>query len=274
MSRDIKVVLPMHGAMFHLMFDTLGIILNEHKKNSDLIFVLDWHRNNDDRVGPLASFVVDVLDKAGIKYHFVDLKNSRILINRFYFVNNATYDLGKFKSVSDYADGSGLLDSLEPYRKVYLSRALASNSQDINRWKRPDLIPGSPFVDDTRIDNELLLEEYFRDHGYEIVYAENMGSYEERIKYFSSIKILISPTGAGLTHSIFMSPKSRIVELAVPMGATEDGGHWGFSLHELYKKICLVRGMPHITIASWRSAKDIIESIEVNDFLKTVMLND
>jgi hypothetical protein len=274
MSKDIKLVLPMYSALFHLMFDTLGVILNEYKKNKDLVFILDWHRDSDDRVGPLAEFVIGVLDSKGIKYHFVDLKNSRMLINRFYFVNNITYGFDKFKAVSDWADQSGLIDNAVPYKKIYLSRSLAAKSQDFNRWKRPDLIPGSPFADDNRIDNEDLIEEYFKSHGYEIVYAENMGSYEDRIKYFSSVEVLVSPTGAGLCHSIFMSPRSRIVELAIPMGATEDDGHWSFTLHELYKKICLARGVPHITIASMRSANDIIASIECNDFLKKALFDD
>lgn len=270
-SKDLKVVIPFHGSFFHLIFDTLGIILNEYKKNRELVFILDYLGDPYGKTDSLLEFATNVLETSGVKYKLVNLNNSSMTISRFYFIDNTNYGINKFISIKDYAVDHNLCYSGEPYRKVYLSRS--KSFADHNRWKRPDLAPGSPFTDDYRIDNEEVLEEYFKDLGYEIIYGESFGDYKERLEYFSSIKTLISPTGAGLSHAIFMGAKSKIIELAIPMGAISPDANWSYILHDHYKSICLASRIPYIALSSMRSASDIIDTIENNSFVKDI-IND
>ena len=79
----------------------------------------------------------------------------------------------------------------DPWRKVYISRSLAS--------KR-------------KAHNELEIETFLKQKGYEILHAEKL-NFEQQIQLMAETQVLISLHGAALTNMIFMPRSSRVLEL-------------------------------------------------------------
>ena len=78
------------------------------------------------------------------------------------------------------------------------------------------------------IPNEILLEEYLKSAGYEIIFAEDY-PFLEQIKIFSQARTIIAPHGAGLTNAIW-SNGARILEIC---------GAWDLNrCFEWQSKIC------------------------------------
>ena len=63
-----------------------------------------------------------------------------------------------------------------------------------------------------KVKNESSLVKLFKETGVEIIEAENL-SFLEQVELFSTVTIMISNHGAGLTNMIFMPPGSTVIEI-------------------------------------------------------------
>jgi hypothetical protein len=157
---------------------------------------------------------------------------------------------------------------------VYLSR---SKTRPNAAWRRPDIkanVVSEKVARGIRMPNEDLLEEYFASIGYEVIYSEELKKDKSLIEYFSSVKVLAGVSGGGLSNSIFMQPGSILLEITTPIGSLKDDGHWSFSIHNYYKEIAFCNGMTHISLGSNGDPQNVIDIIDANSKLRSLVSND
>lgn len=82
----------------------------------------------------------------------------------------------------------GLWEEREPWRKIFISR---KNTQAV------------------RLKNEEEIRAIFAEHGFEIVYTEEM-SFRQQVECFGQAKCVIAASGAALTNIIFCQPGALI----------------------------------------------------------------
>jgi capsular polysaccharide biosynthesis protein len=103
------------------------------------------------------------------------------------------------------------------------------------------------------------MSNYLSSLGFETIYAEDFDSFEEQIKYFDSVKILVSPTSAGLVNSLLMRKNQTVLEFEVPLITNQRQ-----SLHSIYTGLCFLSGHLYISIPSMRNSKELINKINTN----------
>lgn len=86
------------------------------------------------------------------------------------------------------------LQNKSPTAKIYISRAKAARR---------------------KINNEQELIPILQNHGYEIVFMEDL-PFENQVRIVGNAKIVISLHGAGLTNILFMAPGTKVVEIRFP----------------------------------------------------------
>ena len=80
----------------------------------------------------------------------------------------------------------------KPFRRVFVSRADAQSR---------------------RLVNEDALWPILSSHGFERVVLGQM-SFDEQVRLFAEVDVLLAVHGAGMTNMVFMPPKSRVIEIA------------------------------------------------------------
>jgi capsular polysaccharide biosynthesis protein len=148
------------------------------------------------------AWIPEILNNKKIKHTIINSLGYRFLnINNFVEICNQDFEEhGIFRNL--YENTLSFVDKKElekPFRKVLISRKLSPNVWDIS----------------DRCDNDEKLEEIFIKNGFEICYPEKQfKTFSEQVTYFNETKVLCGVSGGGLTNSIFMQPKGKIVELA------------------------------------------------------------
>lgn len=270
-----KFLIQFQAEFFHMLTDTLGVILDEFRDNPDMLFVIDsyFFRDIDRRLSTEKSEVFEMIKNAGVKYVVVNSLD-KIRINNFYFLNSRGLQeypaLTKYSNVRDIALKTFPNSIKNPTRNLYVSRRGYVGPRS-KRWEHTPKDPGILFENDNRMDDELLLEEYFRSLGYEVVYSSDNHSIKDGMEMFSSAKRIVSITGAALANCIFMNPGSLVIEVSIPMGMLFDNGSWHFGLHTHYKGISDLLNHTHMSLPTMRSAKDLIARIENNKDLKNIL---
>ena len=252
MSDTKKIHVPMENAYYHLMVDAFSSIANHAKNNPGAIFLI------------LSSVFKD--SSTTIDRFFLGLK-------RMYGVSYLLMGAGEYAArnilvakSANLASSSGIFsndvylafsdsDSLElvPYRKVYVSRkAIDDPSIKVIDYKTRNI--------NYRISDESVLEKFFADLGYEIVYAETM-TIEEKVRLFAETKVLASVTSAGLANSMLMKPGTSMIELLVPI-------IWENRIElytTLYSKVAAVKSMMYTSIASINNlSSEILLQLELH----------
>jgi hypothetical protein len=242
----------MENAYYHLMVDAFSSIANHAKNNPGAIFLI------------LSSVFKD--SSTTIDRFFLGLK-------RMYGVSYLLMGAGEYAArnilvakSANLASSSGIFsndvylafsdsDSLElvPYRKVYVSRkAIDDPSIKVIDYKTRNI--------NYRISDESVLEKFFADLGYEIVYAETM-TIEEKVRLFAETKVLASVTSAGLANSMLMKPGTSMIELLVPI-------IWENRIElytTLYSKVAAVKSMMYTSIASINNlSSEILLQLELH----------
>ena len=86
---------------------------------------------------------------------------------------------------------------------------------------------------------------------------------QEQIKYFSTVKTVVSVTGAGMLNLLFMPKGSKVIELVTPI--TINGTE---SIHQWYHSLSFAKKHRYTSIPGLRKAKDYIDFIESDQTLK------
>lgn len=114
----------------------------------------------------------------------------------------------------------------EPWRKVYISRSLAS--------KR-------------KAHNESEVEILLRKRGFEIHHAEKL-NFDQQIQLMAETQILIALHGAALTNMIFLSKSSKVLELR----------NAGDSLTQCYFNLASALGLPYFYTLNFGDSPDTV----------------
>jgi hypothetical protein len=146
------------------------------------------------------------LDAKKIEYIFVPI-DACLHINNFFYVKNFMSTLPSIRHSIEFIE-SIANSSIEKvaHKKVYVSR-----TKTRKKWYFEN---GNRIILDQRIDNEVILENFFKSHGYEIVWPENFSDLYEQINFFRDVKVLVGLSGGGLTNHMFMQNNQTVIELA------------------------------------------------------------
>lgn len=274
-GEEPKFLIQLQVDFFHLLTDTLGVILDEFDNDPNMIFIIDSYFFNETnkRLHVEKNEILKMIHNAGVRYMVVDSLN-KIRINNFYFLNSRELQeypaLTKYSNVRDIAAKTFPESVKKATKNLYVSRRDYSGPRS-HRWEHMPKDPGILFENDNRMDDELLLEEYFKSLGYDVVYSSDNHSIRDGMEMFSSAKRIVSITGAALSNCVFMNPGSMVIEISVPMGMLFDDGGWHFALHNHYKGISDLLDHTHMSISTMRSARDLINKIENNADLKNIL---
>jgi hypothetical protein len=173
----------------------------------------------------------------------------------------------------------GLDYSKEPTEKIYLSRGKTTTfNGNVNVRLDGDFQGAYEYASQireenkykfsNRIDDESLVEEYFKTLGFRVIYPEDIKSYKDQLQLIASAKILASITSSSLLASLVMAKGSSIVELSTPLN---DGQQE--SVHTHYKLLSNTNSKMYLSISNSRVASELIDSIEKNSSVKTFLLS-
>jgi capsular polysaccharide biosynthesis protein len=140
-------------------------------------------------------------------------------------------------------------------KKVYLSRKSVIPKDAESILKNTDA-KNLSFIHDERIDGEEILENFFKENGFAIVYPEDFSSFREQIGFMQEVDVLVSLTGASLTNCIFMKPGKTVIELSTTLvlGGEE-------SLHTHFYDIAYAKNHNFISIRHDRVAQNVINKL-------------
>lgn len=287
LSDQEKFVLTLEPSMYHTIVDTLGSTLYWIKRFPKALFLIDMYfiHESPDRWHLVHGFFLEVLEKYGVDYKLINLHDGGIIINNFNIVTEQdTFPNERLKLINDEIRSYVSDPEQKPYRKVYVSRKKA---RSYFLWERQELDLGSPYLNDVRMHEEERLEKYFASIGYKIVYAEDFKTFREQAEFFYSVKSLITPSGSGLSNSLYMQPGSNVLEITVPIGAIfPEGFHysvteetkgkparWLFEYHNIYKDIANALGHLYISIQTDKDPGTVINFIDSRPFMKDMLKN-
>ena len=190
-----KIFISLDPNYYHFHNDSLGILFGYYETIKDCIFVLDISQITDYKNCSFYNFFIEFLKNNNIDYELINCnKDTVIHANNFFVVRS--FPNGKINMpqiVSDFYKNSIDDLNIKPYKNVYLSRK-----------------------DNRGLVDSKIIETYFNNNGFEIIYAEDFANFEEQINYFYKVKTLISVSGSGLTNSIFMQSNTLILEIMTP----------------------------------------------------------
>jgi hypothetical protein len=279
-SDQPKVFIGLTASYFHLYHDHIGEFLSQYELTPDAKFVIDISAVAD--MNPLPPYIkmfFKILNDKKIDYISLDLRKiKKINIDNFYYrdrnvesleINNPSSRIRDI--VQDY-----IKDKNAPAdKKVFLSRK-NFQGRDLSL-----LIKGRlPYENDNRIDNEELLQKYFKSLGFDVVVPEDFKSFEDQINYFDKAKILVSTTSSGFTNAAFMRPGSLMFELTTPLisfasignGVTSPLSQCQEEIHHFYHMMSIALGHNYVSIPNKeRSAEKIISIIDNSKVLKDIL---
>lgn len=257
-----KVLVRLRNEYFHCIMDTLAIILQEHKKNPDRLFLINFESKNLTTLFDTShiSFVFDILRRKKIDFQVINVtETNNYLIDNFWFF--PMYPVLQSSVENILEEIEYLFSKEEPTKKVYLSRSKTPKKAEHVLFNSTD--PEKFFFKhDQRIEDDLV-KEYFISLGFEVVYPEDFSNMQEQINYFSTVKTIVSVTGAGLLNLLFIPKGSKVVELVTPLGinGTE-------SIHQWYHSLSFAKRHRYTSIPGMRKANDYIDFIENDATLK------
>jgi hypothetical protein len=271
-KKQNKCVVILSDRYYHTFMQSLGIILQEFKKNNDTNFFILLGAPPENMSQQHILFVIKVLQMKNIKYTIVDLLEYKSMDKKFLIEDFYYYSYPKLTDsfVTDLHNVSSPYHfEGKPFRKVYCSRG--KTQYKTGSWITGDRDPETLTIkdDSSRLSDELVLESYLKDNGFEIVYPEDFDSFEDQINYFSSVKTLISPTGAGLVNMCFMKDGCQVVELTVPMMVQGES-----SIHQHYAPIAWAKRLVYFSIPSMRSSEDVLSIRQSNSIIKSLIMEE
>jgi hypothetical protein len=228
-SEDVKYVIQIKDEFFHVILNTLVVILYIYSKDPDAKFVILLGNENNSRTPGAVTrqknveFLSKVLDDNSIVFSVLESEyEGGGNVYPIYGVRNALVvndhlttvqlSLGEIASLIErYVLEKIDVPSIATGRKLYISR-----ERDVEE-RSPYLIEGdasSGYEDNSiRLYGEVALERYLESRGFEIVKESALGSIEEQVRLMKSASVLVGVTGTGLTNVLFMNSESTVIEL-------------------------------------------------------------
>ncbi len=259
-----SVLIHFNPQFYHFLTDNLSPIIFEHKKDKDVHFIITIDRAEIINHYSYTRFLELFLNHHGISYDLVDLskfKNVKIANFRMYnFANSQTFD-DITENIREYLEDFIVKKDVIPHRKVYLSRTKVPRHDHKVLFGDDD--PNTfMFQDDERIDDEIKLEQFMRDSGFEIIIPEEIPDFIDQINLINEVKTLVSLTGSGLMNMLFMQKKQTVIELTTPLVAVSR-----LTMHPFYYVSAYTSDILYTSIPHHRKVDDII--VKLNKFFGT-----
>lgn len=268
-ASDPKILINYHRDIYHCIIDILGTVLYEYQKNKDTLFLFHIPVFDSNFFKESYNlFLFNTLNKLKIKYEVLNPPSNNII----HISNFNTY----YKYLPLMYDTVVLIEKLaeefykksKPTKKVYVSRKKITRNKS-QQYLFGDVDPSTLlFTDDNRLDDPEAMEKFFSQLGFEIIYPEDFGSYEEQIKYFTDVRMLAGVTTAGLLNAVYMPRGGTVIELSTPLL-----GNGRESIHNFYKEISFAKQHKYLSLTNFRNSKIIIDFIKKDKSL-VKWLND
>jgi hypothetical protein len=219
-------------------------------------------------------YFLESLKNKKIKYRLVRLKDYEVIyINNFRVVHYALESTKKADRVYDFFKDRVSNVSVQPHRKVFISRSLTVGRD----YDAPTLSCSN----DDRIDDHEKLDNLFFSMGYEIVRSEELGSFQEQVDLFYETKVLASITGSGLSNAVFMQPGQTLIEIVTPLvvpvgtpGNKKDitDPYYVQELHNFYKNLAFYKKHTYFGVHNEsRSFDDLSQTIQNDPKIKNFL---
>jgi capsular polysaccharide biosynthesis protein len=261
LSENKKTYVVGQSSIYPLLsqIDTILKFYEDDKRKNDIEIIVDivaLKKTNK------LNWISEILNNKQIKHTIVDSSGYRYLnINNFVEIRNQDYeDNGIFHDLYNNTISFVSNDPIkEPFRKVFISRKMTPNVWDLLE----------------RCDDHEKLETIFLENGFEICYPESQfNTFSEQVTYFNETKVLCGISGGGLTNSVFMQPKGKILEISTSFRFNNPlpGEETIEELHEYYLHIAWQRKHSITTISNVDRKVDEIEiqlkHFKIFDWLK------
>lgn len=245
---------------YHFLSDTAGKIISFINIDPTLNVVLD--------ICPLADpiedfefmqYFIKCLKDNNINCLIVNSKEYDSIIINDYSISQFYQEVSHVPAVHGFFKNYVKDKNIKPFRNVYVSR------------KKTSVIKFNPEKYDTsrlsintseRIDDHNAIENMFKSLGYEIVYGEDFKTLEEKINYFNEVKTIVSISGAGLTHAMFMQPNQTMIEIFTPQIVIRENKLAVEEIHFFYHSLAAAQNHKYISINNFnRKFKDLEKNI-------------
>jgi hypothetical protein len=240
-SENKKFVVNMPDNFYHYFADLCTLILAVHSIEPEIEIIVDesffypTNEGSSEKIPSYYTFVYEMLDNLNIKYRTIKAAKLKIIINNFILPNDVRFfdrflESGVF--LKNYIEKYIVDSSIEPFRKVYLSRLSGPNT------------PG------LRVDSEKKLMEYFTSIGFEHTDQSHFSNVTDQIKFFYETKIACGLTGSGLTNIMFMKDFQTVIELVslIEFPGPNDPEPITGEIHDFYKMIAFGKKQTLISI--------------------------
>ena len=231
-----------HHFFINLMMPALIVLDELNHKNLHFVLCDLNLRPNEENFDKL---LIELLQENNISYTQVDnSKFEYINAKNFIPINGADLESG-IPLLNNYLINKYGIVTETPNKKIYISR--------------------KNFLDkDVRIDNEEAIENYFIEKGFEVVYPEEIATFEEEFRLFNSCSTLAGLSGSGLTSLIFMQEGQEIIEivseLIVGTEVTDEGNRvFNYGIHDHYKDFSILKNHTYLSVQNLEKQAELVK---------------
>lgn len=259
-SNELKVIVSLSISFFHFYTEEFSTLLMIHK------------------IYP--SIEVIVIDTIFIdEKNILNSKNISSEIKMFFLFlidNNINFKIVNIKNIKNTPINNFIVSSFFQEDSRNQANLLSDMSK---KYIYPIDKKNKTYIRTGRIKNEGLLEKYLISLGFDIIAKNSFNSFIEQMNYFYNCKILISATSGGLVNSSFMKNQSLVVELITLVakigGEIKENGIAKvdeYEIHHIYDTLSLQKNHIYVGLSNIdKTAEDIIEQIENNQFLRVAL---
>lgn len=280
LNKNIKKFFVPYAYQFgHFFTDTLSaILLNlerdkaENKKTTLIVPPIGpFEKNNSTGAIKVVSYISNYLlsiDKPTEKIPDPETDDEFILVR----VKNlelqpvVSFNAWSMKKVRDFCRSLPEIQDIMGYKKLYLSREKTNDTNQVffSELKfvktNENAFPPNYF----RVSNEPEVTKFLEEKSsVEKVVPEDIGSFKEQIKLFSSADLLVSTTSSSLFNMLFMPENSTVIELVTPLTVLDgERGHFVASYHNHYSLLSFICGINYVGLPHNRETKQVIDKLD------------
>lgn len=232
-----------HHFLINLMMTALMVLKEvSHEGLHFVLCNLNWRGGEEN----FDNLLIELLQEHGISYTQVDNSEFTYLnAKNFIPINGADLETG-VPLLYNYILNKYNIATETPNKKIYISRKTYSSH-------------------DIRVDNEEILENYFIEKGFEIVYPEDITTFKEQFELFNSCSTLAALSGSGLTSLIFMQENQKVVEILteVMVGYTmsdDDTKVIRYGIHDHYRYMALLKNHTYIDVLNSEKQAELVKA--------------
>jgi capsular polysaccharide biosynthesis protein len=232
-----------HHFLINLMMPALMVL--EEVSHEGLHFVL-CNLNLRSGEENFDNLLIELLEERGISY--TQLNNSEFTYlnaKNFIPINGADLNTG-VPLLYNYLLNKYNMVTETPNKKIYISRKNYSSH-------------------DIRVDNEEILENYFIEKGFQIVYPEDIPTFKEQFELFNSCSTLAALSGSGLTSLIFLQENQKVVEILteVMVGFTmsdHETKNIIYGIHDHYREMALLKNHTYLVVLNSEKQAELVKA--------------